>query len=165
MAIGCVFIPLILVLLTVGAFFYIRASAAAQITVPEREVVLARVAPNTSAPLMARFGEKQTVAVTGRTEDWRWLEVDLWDGQHGWILRPLEIWIWQIEAQPTTPVAPSSIPVVPTPVAEEMIAIPATTFTMGSPPNQGEADERPAHPVSLSAFEIDRTEVTMGQYW
>jgi formylglycine-generating enzyme required for sulfatase activity len=46
-----------------------------------------------------------------------------------------------------------------------MIAIPATTFTMGSPPGLGEADEQPAHPVSLSAFEIDRLEVTAGQYW
>jgi formylglycine-generating enzyme required for sulfatase activity len=36
---------------------------------------------------------------------------------------------------------------------------------MGSPPGLGEADEAPAHPVSLSAFEIDRTEVTVGQYW
>lgn len=46
-----------------------------------------------------------------------------------------------------------------------MIAIPATTFTMGSPPGLGENDERPAHVVSLPAFEIDRTEVTVGQYW
>ena len=46
-----------------------------------------------------------------------------------------------------------------------MIEIPATTFTMGSPPGLGEPDEAPAHAVSLSAFEIDRTEVTVGQYW
>jgi formylglycine-generating enzyme required for sulfatase activity len=46
-----------------------------------------------------------------------------------------------------------------------MITIPATTFTMGSPPGLGEDDERPAHPVTLAAFEIDRTEVTVGQYW
>jgi formylglycine-generating enzyme required for sulfatase activity len=46
-----------------------------------------------------------------------------------------------------------------------MIRIPATTFTMGSPPGLGEADEEPAHPVSISAFEMDRTEVTVGQYW
>jgi formylglycine-generating enzyme required for sulfatase activity len=36
---------------------------------------------------------------------------------------------------------------------------------MGSPPGIGSDDERPAHPVTVSAFEINRTEVTVGQYW
>jgi formylglycine-generating enzyme required for sulfatase activity len=46
-----------------------------------------------------------------------------------------------------------------------MVALPETTFTMGSPQGLGEEDEWPAHPVTLSAFEIDKTEVTIGQYW
>jgi formylglycine-generating enzyme required for sulfatase activity len=46
-----------------------------------------------------------------------------------------------------------------------MVAIPVTSFTMGSPPGLGQDDERPAHVVTLPAFEIDRTEVTIGQYW
>jgi formylglycine-generating enzyme required for sulfatase activity len=43
-----------------------------------------------------------------------------------------------------------------------MIAIPAGEFTMGS--DDGDDDERPAHTVSLDAFEIDKTEVTNEQF-
>jgi len=46
-----------------------------------------------------------------------------------------------------------------------MVAVPAATFTMGSPPGLGEDDESPVRVVSLSPFEIDRTEVTVGHYW
>ncbi len=148
-----------------GAFLYIRSSASNRLTVPKGEVVLARAAPDNSAALLARFGEGGVLNITGRTEDWRWLEVELWDGQRGWTLRPLDILVWQIKADPAPPTAPTSLPSMPTPVAEKMVAIPATTFTMGSPPGLGENDEQPAHPVSISAFEIDLTEVTVGQYW
>lgn len=40
----------------------------------------------------------------------------------------------------------------------EMVAVPPGVFTMGS--NDGPEDERPAHPVNLAAFEIDRLPVT-----
>jgi formylglycine-generating enzyme required for sulfatase activity len=43
-----------------------------------------------------------------------------------------------------------------------MIEIPAGPFTMGS--DTGESDEAPAHEVDLSAFEIDRFEVTNADF-
>ena len=63
-----------------------------------------------------------------------------------------------------TPTAPSDFD----PLAEadgspsEMVAIPAGTFTMGS--DDGPADERPAHEVTLKAFRMDATEVTNSQF-
>ena len=165
MFIGGVVIPIIVVIMSVAAFFYLRSTASTQLVIPDRVVALVRTLPDDSAPLMARFGGGQTLELLGRTEDWRWLEVELWGGQRGWILRPLDILVWQIEADPTTPVAAATAPSAITPVVEEVIAFPETTFTMGSPPGLGEDDERPARAVSLSAFEIDRTEVTIGQYW
>jgi formylglycine-generating enzyme required for sulfatase activity len=46
--------------------------------------------------------------------------------------------------------------------AEDMIAIPAGPFTMGS--DDGPADERPAHRVTLPVFLIDRYPVTNASY-
>ena len=43
-----------------------------------------------------------------------------------------------------------------------MVHVPAGGFAMGSA--RGEPDERPVHPVALSAFCIDRTEVTTAAY-
>lgn len=43
-----------------------------------------------------------------------------------------------------------------------MIALPGGTFTMGS--DQGAADEKPAHPVTVSAFLIDKYEVSHQMY-
>jgi formylglycine-generating enzyme required for sulfatase activity len=43
-----------------------------------------------------------------------------------------------------------------------MVYVPSGTFLMGS--NNGEADERPVHEVTLNGFWIDRTEVTNEQY-
>ena len=165
MAIGCFFIPFLIAVALFGAFFYVRANASAQLTVPPGEVLLVRGAPDESAPLLARFGEGRKIDIAGRTHDWRWLEVELWDGQRGWALRPLDILVWQINAPETVPGSSEASSAAITTVKTEMIALPATTFTMGSPPGIGEDDERPAHTVSLSAFEIDRTEVTIGQYW
>ncbi len=42
------------------------------------------------------------------------------------------------------------------------ISIPAGTFSMGD--NGGQPDERPARTVSLSAYQIDRYEVTVGEF-
>ena len=164
MTIGCLVIPLIVVGLIIAGFVLVRVNASPEIVVPTQDVLLVRAAPEEEAPLLARFGGGRQVTVTGRSRDWRWLEVQLWDGRRGWALRPLDILVWQIEAEV---IAPGSVtpPVSVTPVAEVMVEVPALTFTMGSPPGLGEADEYPAHPVSLSPFAIDRTEVTVGQYW
>lgn len=44
-----------------------------------------------------------------------------------------------------------------------MLPVPAGTFTMGTDTG-GQEDERPAHPVTLRAFFLDRTEVTNAAY-
>ena len=44
-----------------------------------------------------------------------------------------------------------------------MLLVPAGTFTMGAE-RGGEEDERPAHPVTLATFWLDRTEVTNEAY-
>lgn len=165
MMIGCVVIPFIMVAILAGGFIYVRSNSSSRLTVPDRAVLRVYAAPDSSAPLLARFGQGQPVKITGRSADWRWLEVELWNDQVGWTLRPLDILVWQLNASPATP-APTKSPIaMVTPVVEQMVTIPATTYTMGSPPGLGEDDERPAHPVTLAAFEIDRTEVTVGQYW
>ena len=46
--------------------------------------------------------------------------------------------------------------------ADDMITIPAGAFTMGR--NDGPEDERPAHTVTLPAFQIDRLPVTNVQF-
>ncbi|MFO0724898.1 MAG: SUMF1/EgtB/PvdO family nonheme iron enzyme [Myxococcota bacterium] len=50
----------------------------------------------------------------------------------------------------------------PSAVASEMAGVPSMTFTMGD--NNGEPDEYPERSVSVSAFRIDRTEVTNRAY-
>lgn len=47
-------------------------------------------------------------------------------------------------------------------LARDMVRIPAGPFMMGS--NQGRDDERPAHTVTLAAFEIDRLQVTNAEF-
>jgi len=47
-------------------------------------------------------------------------------------------------------------------LAQDMIRIPAGPFIMGS--DSGRDDERPAHTVSLAAFEIDRLPVTNAEF-
>jgi len=67
---------------------------------------------------------------------------------------------------PTPPPSPATtVPPVPAPTCPEgMALIPAGTFMMGSPEGEGSAAEHPQHPVSLSAFCMDRTEVTVAAY-
>ncbi|MBI4189935.1 MAG: SUMF1/EgtB/PvdO family nonheme iron enzyme [Betaproteobacteria bacterium] len=48
------------------------------------------------------------------------------------------------------------------PSRNEMVAIPAGVFTMGG--NDGPDDERPAHQVSVAAFELDRLPVTNARF-
>ena len=45
---------------------------------------------------------------------------------------------------------------------EDMVLVPAGEFTMGSP--EGDPDERPAHKIQISAFYMDKYEVTVKQY-
>ena len=45
-----------------------------------------------------------------------------------------------------------------------MVHIPAGDFTIGSPRDQGNDDERPAHKVSISDFWLEKYEVTFEQY-
>ena len=54
-------------------------------------------------------------------------------------------------------------------VPDDMVKIPAGTFTMGCATGTGtsiacDSDEKPAHEVSISQFFIDRTEVTRGAF-
>ncbi|MFN7952968.1 MAG: SUMF1/EgtB/PvdO family nonheme iron enzyme [bacterium] len=51
----------------------------------------------------------------------------------------------------------------PADACDDMVLVPAGTFTMGS--NDGEDEEKPVHAVELDAFWIDRTEVTNGAYY
>ncbi|HET7499929.1 MAG TPA: bifunctional serine/threonine-protein kinase/formylglycine-generating enzyme family protein [Kofleriaceae bacterium] len=47
---------------------------------------------------------------------------------------------------------------------DSMVVVPAGSFEMGSLDGVGEADEHPRHRVTLSAFCLDRTEVTVMAY-
>jgi sulfatase modifying factor 1 len=166
MAMGCLGIPVLLIAILVGGLLYLRSHTTKRLIVPKGEVVQVRTRPADAASLMARFSPGRSLDITGRTGDWRWLEIRLWDGRRGWARRPLSILVWQLDAEPKPLVVPSAAPAPEaTPVTEAMVAIPDVSFTMGSPPAHGENDEQPAHVVHLSAFDIDRTEVTVGQYW
>lgn len=46
----------------------------------------------------------------------------------------------------------------------ELVSVPAGDFTMGCDDRSCGGDEQPQHVLSMSAFEIDRTEVTQAQY-
>jgi formylglycine-generating enzyme required for sulfatase activity len=51
---------------------------------------------------------------------------------------------------------------VVTALPANMVRVPAGSFVMGS--DGDELDERPAHKVTLAAFDLDRDEVTVGDY-
>ncbi len=164
MIIGGVVLPILIVLVLGGYVASIFLSATSEISVPNGRALVVHSRPDSAAPVVARYGAKQTLAVSGRTADWRWLEVQLWDDQRGWALRPLDIFVWRIKADVVTPSDEFNVTNVD-PITAEMVAIPAGRFTMGSAPGLGQEDESPARTVELSAFRIDKTEVTVGQYW
>jgi acetoin utilization deacetylase AcuC-like enzyme/formylglycine-generating enzyme required for sulfatase activity len=58
--------------------------------------------------------------------------------------------------------AARALPVTTTPLGVEMVLVPAGSFEMGS--RSGRDDERPAHPVRLDAFLMDRFEVTQALF-
>lgn len=62
---------------------------------------------------------------------------------------------------PTPVPAGAEAPTAP-PVAEMMVEVPAGEFTMGN--DGGEDDEKPAHTVTLEAFEMDMFEVTNAEF-
>ena len=57
---------------------------------------------------------------------------------------------------------PAVPPATAAPVDSGMVVIPAGTYTIGS--DTGPALSRPAHPVALAAYGIDRREVTTGEF-
>ncbi len=71
----------------------------------------------------------------------------------------------EIKPEPEWP-APSPRLVVDLPGLLEMIELPGGTFRMGSPENDAQAypDEKPQHPVTVSAFAIARDPVTRKLY-
>ena len=79
---------------------------------------------------------------------------------------------WDSREGETTPDTPVVIP--PTPVAPEVVVVPASTFAMGATQQEtGEApgstlvagnDETPRHDVTLAEYSIGKTEVTNAQY-
>ena len=181
---GCAVIPVLLTAALAGLALRVRASAMPVVVVPEGEVLLARAAPDDDSALLGRLGEGRELPVTGRSEDWRWLAVSLPSGEQAWARRPLDVAPWSLEAEPVMGVAvagevdaaaESSAPRTGSPAEasdgvggppeRDMLTFEATTFTMGSPPDRGREDERPAHEVQLSAFALDRREVTVGEYW
>lgn len=60
---------------------------------------------------------------------------------------------WAAEFDPASDSDPAPAP---------MVRVPGGTFRMGRP--DGPADERPVHEVTVSAFDMDATEVTVGQF-
>src|SRR4030095_12030817 len=46
----------------------------------------------------------------------------------------------------------------------EMVSIPGGTFWMGRDDRDAPADEKPVHQVTVGPFQMDATEVTVGQY-
>jgi formylglycine-generating enzyme required for sulfatase activity len=70
----------------------------------------------------------------------------------------------RVQSTPTAPTARSADPAIEITTAGgiTMMLIPSGTFSMGS--DTGEADERPRHEVTLSAYAIDKFEVTQDQF-
>jgi formylglycine-generating enzyme required for sulfatase activity/serine/threonine protein kinase len=58
--------------------------------------------------------------------------------------------------QPNNPNGPDA------PIKPDLVEIPGGTFQMGR--NDGPVQESPAHPITVKAFSMDRTEVTNGEY-
>lgn len=72
------------------------------------------------------------------------------------------------DVAPAPAPAPAAAPAAPASALRgaRMVSIPAGTFTMGSSDSDPDADkdEKPAHSVSVAAFEMDVTEVTVADY-
>jgi formylglycine-generating enzyme required for sulfatase activity len=77
---------------------------------------------------------------------------------------PVRIELVPIEdaGQVAAPIAAAPLPQATAPSSADMLRIPASTFVMGS--SDGDPDEKPPHRVTVSAFEMDKTEVTVAAY-
>jgi formylglycine-generating enzyme required for sulfatase activity len=53
---------------------------------------------------------------------------------------------------------------LPNPIFIEMVSIPGGTFEMGDTRNEGNADEKPVHTVTVSSFKMGKYEITQKQY-
>ena len=67
-------------------------------------------------------------------------------------------------ALPARHVARADGALVGPPCPAGYLRVPSGTFTMGSPPGEGDPDEHPAHSVTLAGFCMQRTEVTVADY-
>lgn len=90
----------------------------------------------------------------------------------------LTVITWQANRKRETPAQPETLRTTPTanvtpavrsspsspssPSTQDMVYVPASTFSLGR--NDGDEYERPATPISVRAFFIDRTEVTNEEY-
>ena len=70
----------------------------------------------------------------------------------------------EAEVAPPPKCPPPPVVVKPMDPVAGMVAVPAAAFSMGSAEGVGAAEEHPQHSVKLSAFYIDRTEVTGKDY-
>lgn len=77
---------------------------------------------------------------------------------------PLRLGLLPLDAPAEVAVSTSAPTVSTTPLScpPEMATVPAGVFWMGS--DEGSADEKPVHHVSVNAFCIDRAELTVAQY-
>ena len=75
------------------------------------------------------------------------------DDDHGIVL---------VEAIELIKVEPVALPKPRYPALPEMVRIPGGKFFMGS--DKGEPDEKPRHPVTISAFAMGKYTVTNGQF-
>jgi formylglycine-generating enzyme required for sulfatase activity len=117
-------------------------------------------------PLVGRRGEGEFVFVTGRAAAPATLQMEMEPAA-----RPSPRPRPKVTA-PAAAVAlarPAPVAAAPAPSSETagsdgapMVLIPAGEFTMGS--NDGEANEKPPHRVSISAFYLDKYEVTFDLY-
>jgi formylglycine-generating enzyme required for sulfatase activity len=90
-------------------------------------------------------GRRGTVHAGGRRR--------LWIGAAGAAVVAVALGTWALTRHPSAPPAPT--------VPAGMVVIPAGTYLVGS---DAEGWARPAHHVSLAAFFMDRTEVTVAAY-
>ena len=186
MGIGCIAIPMLTIFMLGMLLLRFQQRTSDFMRVPKGEVVMLRNAPDDRAALLARYGPGRQLRIVSHGPDWLWLEVERWDGRRAWARRPLDVLPWAIDVEKKSLPDTSLFDAVETTQTGEGstsmnenrtvldedpsavvpgIDIPAGTFSMGSPEGVGNKDEQPVHMVELSAFRIDRNEVSVGAYW
>jgi len=74
------------------------------------------------------------------------------------------VFILQCGGAGATRATPADAHERPAPAAAAQVHFAAGTFLMGSPDGEGSADEHPQHSVSVAAFDLDTTDVTVAAY-